>query len=72
MSKPDQKTLQRSYDDLEKAVHSGDTTDAQGKLDAFASTVDDLHSNGSITDDDFASLSGAIDDLRQALGGSGG
>lgn len=72
MSKPDQRTLQKSYDDLDHAVHSGNTTDAQNKLDSFASTVDDLHTNGSIPDGDYASLTTAIGDLRQALGGSGG
>jgi eukaryotic-like serine/threonine-protein kinase len=72
MSKSDQKTLQKSYDDLEHAVHNPGTADPQDELDRFASTVDDLHSNGAISDDDYNSLSNAIDSLRQALGSSGG
>jgi eukaryotic-like serine/threonine-protein kinase len=72
MSKSDQKTLQKSYDDLEHAVHNPGTADPQDELDRFASTVDDLHANGAISDDDYNSLTNAIESLRQALGSSGG
>ena len=66
---PDQNRLQHAYDDLQKAVNSGDTDQANNSLDDFDSTVNDLHDNGALPDSDYNSISDASSQLRQALDG---